>query len=322
MSGTLIVRGSEAISAVSEFENSCERIGLFRTSEWLKLWNASDFEACALLLADGGATVGLFPFCVRRRFGQTACYSMPDGMYGGAVSVDTRGVHELETAFIRFAADGGFSRVNVVEFSDEMNAAYSTFRQNRLVTHVLDLRVGIDRIERNLPDGHRGSISKAERSKLEIREVDSEQDIDDYWRLLRSTAIRRGRRTRHPREFYSRLRVSFPRASLRWQLAIWNGQSCAGHVCVCAGKSAFHWDACSDEIGRSLSANHFLLWRNIVSFAGEGYESLNLGASPKGATDLARFKARWGAKETEYFEYDRRTTLNKALGAIGSLVRR
>jgi len=268
-----------------------------------------------VLVRSGSVVAAYFPFCTRERHRFRECYSMPMGTYGGPVTLDNK-PQPIRDSFVKWADEIGFSRVNVVEFGLDAGEQYSRFGKTRQTTHVLRLNRDRDRLYSELSDNHKRNLAKAEKTEVEIVPVRSESEIEDYYRLIQESAGRHGDSPRYSLDFYKMLRSAASEQELIWQLLYLDGRPCAGHILFRWAKSIISWDSCSDSLARKKSLNYSLYWHNIESFNNQGYVSFNLGSSPQGADDLIYFKTGWGAREEEYFEYDRQSPTYRTIRRV------
>ena len=312
-----VLRGSEAVSALTEFAFPEESSNVFQGSCWLRLWNAlHGYECGILLIKDGAEVTGYFPFCIRQRFGLRECYSMPMGTYGGAVTRGDTAPQRVRDSFVKWSSGRGFSRINVIEFGAKEGASYSSFESAHHSTHVLRLNRDRESLYAGLSDNHKRNLKKAEKIKTEITAVSSESDVEEYYMLVQESADRHREYPRYDLDFYKLLRRTVPENELSWQLLRVDGKICVGHIYFKWAKEIISWDSCSSSVGRKGSLNYSLYWHNIETFNDRGYITFNFGSSPRGADDLVYFKTGWGAVETTYYEYDRQSTFYRTVRRV------
>jgi hypothetical protein len=312
-----VLRGNEAVSALSKFAFPEKTYSIFQSPSWLRFWNALPGYECGILVEKDGANVtGYFPFCTRQRLGLRECYSMPMGTYGGAVTRDDMAPQCVHDNFAKWSSDRGFSRINVVEFKTKENRSYSTFKRSLHTTHVLRLNRDRQSLYAGLTDNHKRNLKKAEKTQIEIAPVRSESDVEEYYRLVQESAERHKEYPRYDLDFYQLLRRTIAEKELIWQLLRVDGQACVGHIYLKWAKEIISWDSCSNNLGRKESLNYSLYWHYIKTFNDQGCLKFNFGSSPRGADDLIYFKTGWGASETTYYEYDKQSLFYRALRRV------
>ncbi len=318
MSDFDILRGDEAVAALSEIAVSHKSIGFFQGPSWLRVWNAlQGFECGLLILREGAGLVGCFPFCTRERFGFRECYSMPMGTYGGAVARPDIRCH-VSGAFARWCRDSRFSRINVVEFAAELSEPLASFKTRPRMTQVLDLGRSTESLYEGLSDHHKRRLKKAGRFEYEIRSVNDESDVHKYFHVMEASVDRRGVHTRYDLDFYLALLQHVAPDELIWRLLFVDSKPCVGHICFRKNDEIMSWDGCSNRLGRATSVNYSLYWHNIREFSEHGCASFNFGTSPVGVESVVSFKTGWGATDVKYHEYDRQTLIYRTAHRVRS----
>jgi hypothetical protein len=323
MSDPEVLRGNDAVSALSQFSFPEESLSFFQSPGWLNLWNARPEYECGIMLArDHGDAIAYFPFCIRERYGFRECFSMPEGTYGGAVAVDNAARSRVCDAFAEWARSSRFSRVNVVEFTTRENPSFGSSEKSGHTTHVLRLNRDRDNLYANLSDNHKRNLKRTDGLPVEIVTVRSRSDIEEYFSLVQESAKRHRQPPHYSFDFYMALRDSIPEEALVWQLLLYSGKACAGHIFLKWSRSVVSWDSCSNDLARKKSLNYRLYWHNIETFCDQGCVSLNLGSGPRGAEDLVYFKAGWGAREVKYLEYDMQSPIYRTIRKAKEWLRR
>jgi hypothetical protein len=312
-----VLRGNEAVSALSELAFPEESSNVFQSPYWLKLWNALPGYECGILLVKDGANVtGYFPFCIRQRLGLRECYSMPMGTYGGAVMRGDMPRQHVRDSFVKWSSDRGFSRINVIELETRESRSYSSYESARHTTHVLRLNRDRESLYAGLSDNHKRNLNRAGKSQTEITPVRCESDVEEYYGLVQESAERHKEYPRYDLDFYQLLRGTIAEKELIWQLLRVDGQACVGHIYLKWAKEIISWDSCSNNLGRKESLNYSLYWHNIETFNDQSCVSFNFGSSPLGADDLVYFKTGWGASEATYFEYDKQSPFYRTIRRV------
>jgi hypothetical protein len=189
-------------------------------------------------------------------------------------------------------------------------------------THILPLDQDRESLYENLSDSHRRHLKKAGRFECEIRPVINESDVREYARLAAGSTARLGLSARYDLDFYTRLLRLVPKDQLVWRLLYLDGKACVGHLCFKWANEIISWDGCSNELGRATSVNYTLYWHNITEFSQKRCTAFNFGSSPRGVSGVVHFKTGWGAEETAYYEYERRSLLYRAAHRVKGWVRK
>jgi hypothetical protein len=309
-----VLRGNEAVSALTELAFPEGSSSIFQSPYWLGLWNALPGYECGILVVKDGADItGYFPFCIRRRPGLRECYSMPMGTYGGAATRGDMAPQRVSDSFAKWSSDQDLSRINIIEFETKESRSYSTFESTLHTTHVLRLNRDRESLYAGLSDNHKRNLNRSGKTQAEIAPVRSDSEIEEYYMLVQKSAERHKEHPRYDLDFYRLLRRSIPEKELVWQLLRVDGQACVGHISFNWAKVITSWDSCSNSLGRKESLNYSLYWHNIETFNSQGCVSFNFGSSPRGADDLVYFKAGWGAGETTYYEYDKQSPFYRTI---------
>ena len=321
MSEFTVLMGDEAVSALSLMNIPEGSTSFFQGADWLRLWNGRPRCKCGIVVVPNAMEPdGYFPFCIRKVFGFKECYSMPMGTYGGAVAPsDSNDIRRhINEAFVKWACSNDFSRINVIEFKTGTDESFSLFKNKLMTTHILRLDHDEDRLYAVLSDNHKRNLKKSAEHNFEIRPVESESDVREYYQLIVESAQRHESNPRYDIGFYNSLCRIVAKEEIIWQLVYLDDRPCVGHIYFKSGKKILYWDGCTNNVGLRTSANFHLFWNNIKSFREQGFESLNFGSSPQGADNLVRFKKGWGANEVMYHEYNRESisyrSIKKARG--------
>jgi Acetyltransferase (GNAT) domain len=305
-----------------KWDDLVDRSGLvFQTSSWLLLWEKTfPFTSYVYLAMDGENIIGGIPFCIREKFKFKEAYSMPRGCYGGAVvddNMDKKLVRQLEEEFTIWCLREGFTRINLVGFSPEVNTALESFTVRPLATHILNLKYSSDEQLNKLANSHKRNLPKAFEKEFKLEKISTIEDVGEYYTLLKETASRQGREPFYRFEFYKTLLEIFrDNSKLHWNKVVFKGNTVASAIVFIHRDMAMYWDGVSTELALEKGANFFLFWNLIQMLKKDNIETLNFGASPKKRPGLKRFKAGWGAEKYSYFEYNYQKPLARLAGKI------
>jgi len=294
---------------------------VFHHSEWLLLWESSfPFESSVYLAVDGDDYVGGIPFCHREKFRFKEAYSMPRGCYGGAVMEegnDPEIRRQLESEFAYWCMREEFTRINLIEFSPEVNTNLDSFAVRPMATHVLNLKYSSDEQLNRLANSHKRNLPKAFEKEFSLEIVESADGVKVYFGLIEATARRQEREPYYRLDFYNELfNVFHESPRLYWPRIMCEGKMIASGIFFIHRDTTIYWDGAASEEALDKGANFFLFWNVIQLMKDKGIEILDFGASPKHRPGLKRFKSGWGAERLGYFEYNYQKPLSRIAGKI------
>lgn len=174
-------------------------------------------------------------------------------------------------------------------------------------TWIIDLRSGKDSLWKSMEGRARTAIRKAEKSEIIVREANSVDDCDIYYRLHCETYQRTGVRP-HPKEYFEEIWKNFlvKRLSKIW-FAEHNGEVVAAENFGVYKKAAIYWTGAASSKGLAVEANSLLQWTAMQWMVDSGIEWYETGeAFPhiksgklKGLSD---FKKSFGGKLYPYYK--------------------
>jgi predicted N-acyltransferase len=282
---------------------------VFQLTAWLKTWEQSfPFKSSVYLAIDNGEIVGGMPFCIRKKFKFKEAYSMPRGCYGGALlneGEDPDIKNTIETEFTYWCLREEFTRINIVEFSPQVNTNLDTYDVKPLSTHLLNLKYSSSEQLEKLASSHKRNIPKAVEKDFATEIIQDRQGVRAYFKMIEETAKRQGRHPFYRLEFYNALLQNFEDDdTLYWPIVYLDGRPVASAIVFIHRNMAVYWDGASNEEALEKGANFYLFWNLIQMLKEMNIEILNFGASPRKHPGLRRFKAGWGAERMPYFEYN------------------
>jgi CelD/BcsL family acetyltransferase involved in cellulose biosynthesis len=298
-----------------------KRGNVFQLSKWLELWEKSfPFQAFVYLAVDGDKIVGGIPFCQRMKFRFKEAYSMPRGCYGGAVVEDNGDIElrqKLESEFTYWCMREKFTRVNMVQFSPELNTNLNAYDVNPKYTHVLNLKYSSEEQLARLRRSHKRNIPDEDSHSFEFSDVSSLDDVEDYFDLIQATATRQSRKPHYRIEFFRALfDIFYGSPKLFWPKVTYHGRTISSGIFFVHRKSTFCWYAVSNQTAFEQNANFFLFWETIKIMKQKGIETLNFGSGPQNKKGLNRFKTGWGTDRVNYFEYNYQRPLSRLAGKV------
>jgi len=246
-------------------------------------------------------------FIVRSRLTGTRIVSLPFSSYCDPLVSDKKDFVRLIDGIINKLESISGSYYELRSFRNQ-----DLIYDDRLKSHnyhkiqILDIE---DRFENILQAFHKksiiGSLKKAEKSGVTVRQGCSEQDLKQFYSIHTATRKRQGFPIQPYRFFKNMWELMYPQGYFTLLLAEVNKKVIAGLVLfkfkdvVSAEYIAF--------IPKYLEArpNNYLLFKGIKMACSEGYHHFDFGKTPPENKGLLDFKRRWGAKmyDLPYFYY-------------------
>jgi serine/alanine adding enzyme len=163
--------------------------------------------------------------------------------------------------------------------------------------HYLQLSEDPERLRKNF---HRTCvrqrISRAIKSGLTLRTVDSESSLRDFYRLYVLNRKCLGLPPQPYAFFQSLWQVFFSSGRVSVLLALKGNEPIAGAILLkYKDRVSVEWMV-SDSKYRDLSPNHYLFWRAMKSAWNEGFKIFDFGRTSRHNHHLMDFKTRWGTE--------------------------
>lgn len=289
---------------------------VFHHSLWLHLWEqAFPFSSSVYVATEDGEILGGIPFCHRQKYRFKEAYSMPRGSYGGVVlkNVDDFDLRtQLESEFTFYCLREGYTRINIIEFSPELNTNLEKYDVKPVSTHLLNLKYSSEDQLKKIAQSHRRSLPKAFEQGFSQLNLESSEQLEQYFDLVKDTADRQKREPFYRYDFYQKLWDIFSDSDkLYWPIVYSEDRMLASAIVFIHNKSAIYWDGASTYEARERGANFHLFWNLIQMLKEMKIEVLDFGASPQKRPGLKRFKSGWGAERFNYFEYNYQKPISK-----------
>jgi CelD/BcsL family acetyltransferase involved in cellulose biosynthesis len=139
-------------------------------------------------------------------------------------------------------------------------------------------------------------IRKAEKLHLGFGEVESQTDLNEFYRLHKLTRKRLGLPVQPYSLFLNLWKVFGPSKRIKI-LIVKHDKVVIGAMLNFLFKNRMSNDyASTDFNSKSLSPTHFMYWESIKLAHSKGIKIFDFGRTPISAESLATFKSRWGAK--------------------------
>ena len=162
--------------------------------------------------------------------------------------------------------------------------------------HIVDLRPGIEEVERAYTSQVRRNTRKAQRSGVELARRTDRDALDAFYALHLVTRRRLGVPTQ-PLSFIRGIGRIFDRGLGFVALASHEGRPVAAAVFLRGGSTLTYKYGASDQAALPLRPNNLIFSEAIRWACGEGLAALDLGRTDLGQEGLAAFKRSWGGQE-------------------------
>jgi CelD/BcsL family acetyltransferase involved in cellulose biosynthesis len=277
-------------------------------SSWLKTISATySFEPFLYAAtADDGALAGIFPlFRIQSPFTGTRMVSLPFSDYGGPLCSHP----DLDAEMVALVRGERRSGTQRIEIRGPLDHPGDLLRFSYYKRHVLDLRPGIETIQKNIDKKTiLYSVRKAEKSGVTIRRDDTKAGLDEFCRLNNLTRKKHGVPSQ-PRAFFDNL-FSCMISTGNGFILVASHESdviAASLFLTVAKRIHYKYNASDPANLKKYSPNHFLTWHVISWGVEQGFESLDFGRTSPDNEGLIRYKNMWGMKDMElpYYYFPR-----------------
>jgi len=280
----------------------------FHLSSWLKaIYETYSFEP--LLYVEKNASdeiCGLIPlFLIRTPFFGTRIVSLPFSDYGGPLCKSKMEEEKLMEEIIERHRD----QVRYVEIrgplSQKCNCACHDFYKQHVLTLLPEPPQVIKKIDKRTIQY---SIRRAQKSGVQIREGNSQRDLEEFYRLNRLTRRKHGVPSQSLKFFENLLKnvVLSDRGYIL--LAFYDSKTVAGAFFLKFKETVIYkYNASDPDYLRSVTPNHLLTWHAIEGACLKGYRFFDFGRTSPDNVGLMRYKEMWGAKALDlpYYYYPR-----------------
>ncbi len=276
---------------------------LFHTPAWAKVMEETYGYQVATRLYRADDSEILIPMMKIKRYGFYYYRSMPLG-YGGIFSASAPSAETLQKILRNIV--GGRSPLLMIllpPFSDISTKGDSSIRVDLGETHVLSLEQGFEYIWKERFVGEtRTAVRKAQKSDVKILNENSLGNFRQFYKLYTETTKRWGyKKPPVPLRFYENL-CKFASPHVQVRLAIKDGNTIGGQVCLYYGKTVFYMMSAFLKEYQSYRPVKLLMKDSIEQACNEGYKYYNFGASGdlgKGGQGVRKFKESFGPEEVE-----------------------
>ena len=266
---------------------------IFHRSAWARvLAQAYEHRPYYLRISVAGVESALVPLmevksCLTGRRG----VSLPFSDFTGPLWSDATKAPLVYQAVLNFATERGWKHIEVRGGTIPSAGAQAFLTYD---THQLDLRQGIESIERRLDPSVRRAIRKAERSRIEVTVERSLSAMAEFYKLHGRTRRRHGLPPQ-PFVFFKAIATHLIECGLgEIVLAKLAGVPVAGAVFLRSGGQVIYKFGASDSEHWPLRPNHLVMWNAIQHYTGSGCRELHFGRTSQNDEGLSRFKTSWG----------------------------
>jgi hypothetical protein len=300
----------------NDFLLRCGRASVFHTTSWIRsLQRAYRYEPIAFTTAAPGEPLqdGLVCCRVSSWVSGQRLVSLPFSDHCAVLSNNGNASSDLVS--------------EVAKYSQQQPHRYLEIRPLRCVEipgfypgpqyyfHEIDLRPGVDTVHSRLHhDCIQRKIRRAEREKLQIKQGNSRELADVFYRLHRRARRRLGVLPQ-PMTWFEALRSEFGH-QLQIRVGFAGDVPIASILTLQFKQTMVYKYGASDPKHNAKGAMPAILWDAIQEACRMGCTSFDLGRSDLGQDGLIEFKDRWGAEKSllTYYRYSSAALTAKSIG--------
>ena len=174
--------------------------------------------------------------------------------------------------------------------------------------HKLDLKIGEENIYKNFSSNTKRNIKKAEREGIEVTISNSDNALEDFYRMNCITRKKHGLPPQPKRFFENLYKYLFIPEKGFIILAKHRNIPIAGAVFFLVGKKVLYKFGASYMEFQNLRANNIVMWTAIKHCINKGYDEFCFGRTEPDNEGLRKFKLGWGTVEevNNTYRYDLR----------------
>jgi len=256
-----------------------------------------------------GEVIGLFPllFVKSRLFGNKLL-SLPFCEYGGPLIDSTCDFswQVIKVLLKEIFLSAKNLDVDYIEVRNpfsfgEVLSAEGFHVSKKYVTFGIDLSKGKEHLWRALDKKTRNSTRKGMKNNLDIRKIQNEADLKDYFYLYLKTQKKHGSPPHDFKLFQNLFRLNSEN-SMNLFIAKYRKRPIAGVIVFYDGTKMYWWGGVSDPQFKNLNASDVLLWTLIEWGIEKGFLGFDLGRTRR-STTVYHFKKGWGGVETPLLDY-------------------
>ena len=174
-------------------------------------------------------------------------------------------------------------------------------KESRYTTIWLDLTKDAEDLRKSLHPKWRNQLSKSERYDLTVIHDTAGDTAADFIKLYQQDIKEKAYKNIPPARLYDYIPAFAEQQSLLLAHAVHHGNVVASALVLRHGTSATYQIGYLSPEGRPLCANHFLLWRTLLTLKETGIKDFDLGGvNAYDARDIQHFKERMGGETVIY----------------------
>lgn len=272
----------------------------FQTPNWMRtLHSAYGYRPILARLLDKGQTRISLPLMeVESSLTGKRGISLPFTDYCGPIGPHPSEFPELVDALLDFGAKRSWKYLELrdgAEFFENAPPSTSFWR------HELSLALPEATLFSNLSSSTRRAIRKSERSpNLRVSGQLSIESLKQFYGLMQRSRKRQGLPPQPFRFFKSLFENALAQGKGRIFIAYANDRPIAGALFLHHGRHVIYKFGASDKRYQQYRANNLVMWRAILSYAAESFETLDFGRTSMDNEGLRRFKLGWGPSESKH----------------------
>jgi len=286
---------------------------LFHLSDWSEICQqACGQESFSFMIKNGrhGSVEAIMPLSLQRIKGFNILWSSGYGEFGGTVldndlsdearqEVSTRAYEHLQDIAKECRADFAFIKLSPSQKADSLSQYY---KNASVPAYLIDLSSRTEKLWSGLSVSCRNAIRQAEKKGVKVIRAEGENDIEDFYGLLKEN-FSRTKAKLIPREYFQSIwqRLGRDKGMANLFFAEYNGRRIAGHIIAKYKEGALYWSSGSKADIDKVRANNLIQWHAIQWSKEEGCKWYVSGeAFPKAHTKKEQgidlFKKSFGGK--------------------------
>lgn len=280
---------------------------VFHTRAWLSALRATYGYRPLVLTScapDAPLTDGIV-FCeVRSWLTGRRLVSLPFSDHCEPLFDDPQALDAVLTKARDAVEQGRYKRIEIRPHSAAREPILNFQQKGGAVLHRLDLTAPADQLLRSFhKDCIQRKIRRAERENLVYEEGNSEEQLNDFYRLMKMTRRRHGLPPQ-PLQWFRALIAAFG-PGMKIRIARKDGAAVASIVTLSHRETMVYKYGCSDASANKYGGTPMLFWKTIQEAKANGQNQLDMGRSDLEDPGLSIFKEHWGSVATPliYWRY-------------------
>jgi CelD/BcsL family acetyltransferase involved in cellulose biosynthesis len=283
-----------------DFVNSHAEGTPFHLSCWLKtIRDTYLYEPLLYVLKDKWARIsGVFPaFLLKSMIKGSCLISLPFSDYCHPLFQSEDGQHQVFSHILNEMSD----KIRYMEIRGPLPDASDFSSHVSYKRHIIKLCSDFGEVKRNINKRTiQYSVRKAERKGVEIKENNSKEGLETFYRLNLLTRKKHGIPAQ-PKIFFRNLYENIiDKGYGSIYIARWRSKAIAAGFFMRHNKTVYYKYNVSDPVFmKKYSPNHLLTWRAIEQACRNGFHLFDFGRTAADNLGLIRYKEMWGAISTD-----------------------